>query len=903
MPRNASGTYSLPSGNPVVSGTLIEANWANTTLNDIANELTDSLSRSGEGGMLAPFRLADGLQASPGIAWLNEPSTGFYREGSGEMWGVVGGTQVLQYTAAGVLVPNGRTLTANGGISATTLSTSGAATLASASVTGNLSVGGTLTLTGGLTLNGNVTVGDASTDTLTINSTITSNLIFTDNTYDIGASGATRPRHLYLAGNGVIGGTLGVSGVLTASGGVTGNLTGNVTGNVTGNISGGTVAGTTGAFSSNVTVGGTLGVTGAATLSNTLAVTGAITATGGVLGNVTGDLTGNVTGNISGGTVAGSTGAFSSNVTVGGTLGVTGGSTLNGGVVINELGADADTRIEGDTDANLFFVDASTDRIGVGTDTPGAKFDIVDGANNSTGQLRLTNSGSFGTRMGFVSTSTNGRTYQIGSNFAVGAGEFSIYDATASAERLQISASGNLGLGVTPSAWDSGYRALQVGSRAVLTQGSNDTYVGNNWINDGTNKYIGTAAASIYGQVGGAHQWFTAASGNAGDPITFTQAMTLTAGGLLQVSGGSTNTTYTSSGEIALKNSGSSPNISWHSDTGTRIGYLQMQSSGIATLSVGVNQPLVFETNATERCRVTAAGELCVATSTPIFNSSNRGNITIGGSASSLLVLGTGTTTSTYIYHDQSNSNVEFWNSANGAIIFGTNNASRARITAGGELLVGTTNTNPVGADINGIAIVPGGRTAISRLGGEVLGINRGTDDGTLMSFAQAGNTEGSISVSGSTVSYNGGHLARWSQFPDGSHPELTKGTVMSNLDQMAVWEKDGQPLPNEQLNCMKVSDVEGDVNVAGVFVNWDNDDDVFANDMNVAMTGDMIIRIAQGVTVQRGDLLMSAGDGTAKPQGDDIIRSKTIAKVTSTHVTCTYEDGSYCVPCVLMAC
>ena len=107
----------------------------------------------------------------------------------------------------------------------------------------------------------------------------------------------------------------------------------------------------------------------------------------------------------------------------------------------------------------------------------------------------------------------------------------------------------------------------------------------------------------------------------------------------------------------------------------------------------------------------------------------------------------------------------------------------------------------------------------------------------------------------------------------------------------------------NEQLNCMAVSSVEGDPNVAGVFVNWDEDDDIFHNDMNIAMTGDMIIRIAQGTTVQRGDLLMSAGDGTAKPQGDDIVRSKTIAKVTSTHTTCTYDDGSYCVPCVLMAC
>jgi hypothetical protein len=533
MPRNASGTYSLPSGNPVVSGTLIEANWANTTLNDIANELTDSLSRSGEGGMLAPFRLADGLQASPGIAWLNEPSTGFYREGSGEMWGVVGGTQVLQYTAAGVLVPNGRTLTANGGISATTLSTSGAATLASASVTGNLSVGGTLTLTGGLTLNGNVTVGDASTDTLTINSTITSNLIFTDNTYDIGASGATRPRHLYLAGNGVIGGTLGVSGVLTASGGVTGNLTGNVTGNVTGNISGGTVAGTTGAFSSNVTVGGTLGVTGAATLSNTLAVTGAITATGGVLGNVTGDLTGNVTGNISGGTVAGSTGAFSSNVTVGGTLGVTGGSTLNGGVVINELGADADTRIEGDTDANLFFVDASADRIGVGTNSPAAKLHVV-GANAPFGNAS-------------ISTTTAGL-----SIVAEGAGNMTFLNN--GSEAMRIDTANNLGLGVTPSASFAGYKTFQIASQGVIS--SDSTSNGELEINNNAYRavttaaltYINSFAATKYAQYQGVHRWFTAASGTAGDPITFTQAMTLDASGNLLV--GKTATTNTTPGIV-----------------------------------------------------------------------------------------------------------------------------------------------------------------------------------------------------------------------------------------------------------------------------------------------------------------------------------------------------------------
>jgi hypothetical protein len=177
--------------------------------------------------------------------------------------------------------------------------------------------------------------------------------------------------------------------------------------------------------------------------------------------------------------------------------------------------------------------------------------------------------------------------------------------------------------------------------------------------------------------------------------------------------------------------------------------------------------------------------------------------------------------------------------------------------------------------------------------------MNRTGTDGDIIEIRHDGTQEGSISVSGTTVSYNGGHLSRWSQTADNTRIYLLKGTVMTNLDQMAVWGDED----NEQLNCMAVSSVEGDPNVAGVFVNWDDDDTDYTNDMNVAMTGDMIIRIAQGTTVQRGDLLMSAGDGTAKPQGDDIVRSKTIAKVTSTHVTCTYDDGSYCVPCVLMAC
>jgi hypothetical protein len=103
MPRNPSGTYTLPVGNPVVSGTLIEASWANNTLSDLGNEVTDSLSRSGEGAMLAPLRITDGVQATPSLAFSNEPSSGLYRAGTNEWWSVAAGVQVQQHTSTGAV--------------------------------------------------------------------------------------------------------------------------------------------------------------------------------------------------------------------------------------------------------------------------------------------------------------------------------------------------------------------------------------------------------------------------------------------------------------------------------------------------------------------------------------------------------------------------------------------------------------------------------------------------------------------------------------------------------------------------------------------------------------------------------------------------------------------------------
>jgi hypothetical protein len=185
----------------------------------------------------------------------------------------------------------------------------------------------------------------------------------------------------------------------------------------------------------------------------------------------------------------------------------------------------------------------------------------------------------------------------------------------------------------------------------------------------------------------------------------------------------------------------------------------------------------------------------------------------------------------------------------------------RMRITASGDVTTsGTSTFSRVNA---GFTARSGDSVTITRSAGTPLEINRQGSDGTLVIFYESNVSEGNISVSGSTVSYNGAHLSRWSQLPGGQErEEILRGSVLSNIDEMCEWGDE----ENEQLNRMKVSDVEGDKNVSGVFQAWDDDDDTYTNDFYCAMTGDFIIRIGAGTTVERGDLLMSAGDGTAKP-------------------------------------
>ena len=111
MPRNSTGKYFLPSGNPVSSGEVIAAEWANKTLSDLATAITDSLDREGLGGMNAPLPLADGTQSKPGMNFTNESNTGFYRPADRTVAMVVGGLSIFQVTTEGVQLKTSKVFT------------------------------------------------------------------------------------------------------------------------------------------------------------------------------------------------------------------------------------------------------------------------------------------------------------------------------------------------------------------------------------------------------------------------------------------------------------------------------------------------------------------------------------------------------------------------------------------------------------------------------------------------------------------------------------------------------------------------------------------------------------------------------------------------------------------------
>jgi hypothetical protein len=326
--------------------------------------------------------------------------------------------------------------------------------------------------------------------------------------------------------------------------------------------------------------------------------------------------------------------------------------------------------------------------LGIGTSSPTAKLD-VNGITQSRGNIyggtgnananilaysNVANGGAGSSQFLFANTSSETRGYlsynHANDNLLIG---------TTGTTKATLDAPGNLGLGVTPSAWTGNVRALQIGLSGIFAGHTsvNLGYFGVNWYFDGTsNRYVNSTFANRFNANGtnGNFEWQLAPSGTAGNAISFTQAMTLTAAGSLGVGTTSPAQSWTGDSARVAQLQGGSAQITVLriNESSATSGDLQLVSS--TSSEVGIynfaNGAMRFGTNGAERARIDSSGNLLVRTTSEI------------NSYTAIQVVGTGGTNDCYAVKNTNTTNLaafSCWNSSGsyvGGIVAGNTSTS-----------------------------------------------------------------------------------------------------------------------------------------------------------------------------------------------------------------------------------
>ncbi|WMM95804.1 hypothetical protein HTVC142P_gp38 [Pelagibacter phage HTVC142P] len=343
-----------------------------------------------------------------------------------------------------------------------------------------------------------------------------------------------------------------------------------------------------------------------------------------------------------------------------------------------------------------------------------------------------------------------------------------------------------------------------------------------------------------------------------------------------------------------------------------------------------------------ERMRIDSSGNVGIGTNSPDASTYFGGKI-----------LHIADSSNAGIMFNRTSSTAAKWSvgcNSGGNLDFVKENSVKMRIDSSGNVLIKKTTS---GFNTAGFEVKSGDEPIyVTTENNYNLLVNRKSSDGDLIRFYRSTSQKGSITVSGETVSYNAFTGSHWSRFTDNSKPTILRGTVLETLDEMLDWynleynittttkDEDGNDVTNTETfgvphvltdsqsvgdvitynhegtdyqativkeadvkhMMSKVSDTTDAKNVYGVFNCYDEEQSEEGyNDFLVASVGSFLVRIKANETIAKGDLLQSNGDGTAKVQSDDNVKSSSFAKVLSTTIIETYEDGSYLVPCSLM--
>ena len=236
-------------------------------------------------------------------------------------------------------------------------------------------------------------------------------------------------------------------------------------------------------------------------------------------------------------------------------------------------------------------------------------------------------------------------------------------------------------------------------------------------------------------------------------------------------------------------------------------------------------------------------------------------SVSLGNASVTNLYIAKGNDTAqTITFQDSSNTGGDIqYDHSDNQMKFGVADAVRVRIFDS-ALLVGRSSTGSTG---NGHSIRTADSAIFSRdASGETMQVCRNADNGQFIQFRANGSIVGDIKNTGGTVSLTGFSGCHESSSSD----TLEVGMVVSTIDEEH----------SENHAKVEISNSVGDKRVYGVVSDLEGLD---GSNVTIASVGISSIKVTGSCV--GGDLLESNGDGTAKVQSDDIIRSKTIGKVT----------------------
>jgi hypothetical protein len=282
--------------------------------------------------------------------------------------------------------------------------------------------------------------------------------------------------------------------------------------------------------------------------------------------------------------------------------------------------------------------------LGIGTSSPAYKLDVQQ-SGTAVARIGTTNgSGSPGSAL-ILQGSVASKNWLIGSSYYATSGGLEFTPSTTNGgttfttPSMILDSSGNMGLGVTPSAWDSVFKSIDgggsgcFGSLFFQANGDYTTALGSNLYYSSGWKYKATAAAGKYELKNNTHAWYNAPSGTAGNAISFTQAMTLDASGQLAIG----NTSPAAKLEVYQVGSGASvlPFYAHRSNAGIVARFVNEGYGSSLDITATASNNILLQAASGDALSFSANGN---ATSDMVIDTS--GNLLVGKTASNVSVVG-----------------------------------------------------------------------------------------------------------------------------------------------------------------------------------------------------------------------------------------------------------------------